>query len=125
MTAPRAAALSDALDSVDRRLIELLAVRARRDPLDPSGAQPRIADFHDSDWPVVAALGRIAFNPDRPKPPQQLLTKLRGRVADALKSRSAKSLTGLYAELFAFDTPISAALAVELRLLDAVVPTGG
>ena len=125
VTAPRAAALSDALDSVDRRLIELLAVRARRDRLDPSGAQPCIADFHDSDWPVVAALGRIAFNADRPKPPQQLLTKLRGRVADTLKSRSAKALTRLYMELFAFDTPISAALAVELRLLDAVVPTGG
>ena len=125
VNASRAATMLEALDGADRRLVEWLAQRGRNGPVAAEGAvAPSIEDFRESDWPIVARLTRTAVTAGRRKPPEELLDRLRKRVARALKSRSAQLLEDLYMELFAIDAFISAALAMELRLIDAVSAKG-
>ena len=125
VNASRAATMLEALDGADRRLVQWLAQRGRNGPVAAEGAvAPSIEDFRESDWPIVARLTRTAVTAGRRKPPDELLAKLRKRVARALKSRSAQLLEDLYMELFAIDAFISAALALELRLIDAVSAKG-
>ena len=125
VNASRAATMLEALDGADRRLVEWLAQRGRNGPVAAEGAvAPSIGDFRDSDWPIVARLTRTAVTSGRRKPPDELLAKLRKRVARALKSRSAQLLEDLYMEMFAINAFISAALAMELRLIDTVSAKG-
>ena len=129
VTAGGAAGMKDALDGVDGRLIRLLVQRARRKPpaLKPvvlKSGRATLKDFRDGDWPVIARLTGNA-SARRRKAPKDLLAKLRKRVAAALNSKSVQPLTALYTELCALDQPISAALAMELNLIDELVPATG
>ena len=129
VTADGAAGMKDALDGVDERLMNLLVQRARRRPPSLKSAplkpgRAALADFRDSDWPIVARLTGTG-SARGPKAPRELRAKLRERVVQALNSRSAQSLTRLYTTLFALDKPMSAALAMELHLIDELVPTTG
>ena len=120
VTADGAAVMKDVLDSADEGLIRSLVERARREQVAIRPGKASLPDFRDGDWPVVARLTGTS-NARRQETPKALLTKLRKRVARALDNRTVQPLQRLYAELFALDQPISAALAMELHLIDAIV----
>ena len=129
VTADGAAGMKDALDGIDERLVELLVRRARRQapalkPVTLKPGRAAIKDFRDGDWATIARLVGTA-GAGRRKVPKDLLARLRKRMVAALNAKSVRPLTALYTELFALDQPISAALAMELNLIDELVPTTG
>ncbi len=111
LTAAGAASIADSLNSVDHKLIALLAERAARSPC-PAGDTPR-ERFSAIDWRVISKFSGNARRPDT------ALRRFRKRVADAFDGGQEK-LGDQYAALFSLDAPISAHLALEFGLLDAV-----
>ena len=125
VTARTAGALQGMLDAADDRLMRRLVergLRAGRVALPPAGEA--VGSMHDADWRVAAALAGPAGRADAGPDPEGVLRRLRERVRRCLRDADGAGLRRLYDELFAFDAPISAALARELRLLDAVVNPG-
>ena len=123
VTAQSARQILTAVDKIDERYLSRLAGRARqseaRRPAQNAG------DFTDSDWPVLEYLlvnaavvqpGAGGAKPAR----RMLLQGLRKHVVDCLRSDDERPLKRLYRRLLEFDSPISAALALELRLVDAL-----
>ena len=123
VTAQTAGALQGMLETADDRLMRRLVERGLR----AGGAAPppvaeAAAAMHDADWRVAAVLAGAAVTPRLG--PEEVLARLRRRVGRCLRDSEGGELRRLYDGLFAFDAPISAALARELRLLDAVVNPG-
>ena len=111
LTARGAATIADALGSVDSEIVGLLAERAARSPC-PAGDTPR-EQFTANDWRVIGRLSGSARRPDT------ALRRFRKRVAEAFDG-GPDGLRTLYADFCALDAPISAHLALEFGLLDAV-----
>ena len=114
VTAFAAHSLGESLLDGDAKMVRTLADRGRAAP---SPARARLGQFRPSDWQVIAHLLDDSA-PRRNR--RRLLTRLRAAVADAVAADRPHALRALYARLLLLDTPISAALAVELRLLDRV-----
>ena len=129
LTAQKAKVLLRMLNETDRRMTLRIAERAfqgygpkrsrdlsvRRDP----------DVFSDSDWLIMHRLTLNRAEEDiQPKSGarERCLAAMRRRVADECeRSADASGFFRLYNELFEIDVPISAALACELRLIDALV----
>ena len=82
-------------------------------------------EFPDGDWPIMEFLlfsaGVVQAQPGGAKPARRaLLQLLRQHVATCLQNEDETLLKRLYQRLFELDTPISAALALELKLIDAI-----
>ena len=127
VTAQTAGALLDMLETADDRLMRRLVERGLRTgpaPLPPVGEAAK--SMLEADWRIAAALAGAASSgsADAGRGSEGVLKRLRERVRLCLRDSDGAGLRRLYDELFAFDAPISAALARELRLLDAVVNPG-
>ena len=127
VTAQKAGALLDMLETADDRIMRRLVERGLRAvpaPLPPVGEAAK--SMRDADWRIAAALAGAAGSgcADAGHGPEGVLKRLRERVRLCLRDSEGAELRRLYDDLFAFDAPISAALARELRLLDAVVNPG-
>ena len=123
VTSKGAAALHGALASTDGWMAERLAERARRaGGAPPTPCAEAAAGLSEGDWRVVqllcAALGGDWSGRDGPS----VLSGLRRIVGSC--ARDAAGMVRLYDALFTLDTPISAALAKELRLVDTVAAPG-
>ena len=123
VTASVAAGMRAALDDTDVWMISALAERARRAG-DAGGPAAAPDQFRESDWPLVARLTNAPGSGRAGGSPGELLGRLRRRVAKGLAKRTPKALARLYGELISADQPISAALALELRLIDELAPGG-
>ena len=125
VTARTAGALQGMLDAADDRLMRRLVERGLRagSPAPPPVGEAAGA-MHDADWRVAAALAGPAGRAGAGPGPEDVLRRLRERVRGCLREPDGAGLRRLYDELFAFDAPVSAALARELGLLDAVVNPG-
>ena len=125
VTARTAGALQGMLDAADDRLMRRLVERGLRagSPAPPPVGEAAGA-MHDADWRVAAALAGPAGRAGAGHGPEDVLRRLRERVRRCLREPDGAGLRRLYDELFAFDAPVSAALARELGLLDAVVNPG-
>ena len=126
VTARTAGTLQGMLDAADDRLMRRLVERGLRagSPAPPPVGEAAGA-MHDADWRVAAALAGPAGRAGASLDPEDVLRRLRERVRGCLREPDGAGLRRLYDELFAFDAPVSAALARELGLLDAVVNPGG
>ena len=122
VTADSASQIVEALHEVDRRLVELLVERARRNPESAARRDSVLAagELRRSDWGVVAHLAGKVRRKGGSGARKTALKKLRRKVAAALGDAKDAKLTKLYATLFLLDAPISAALAKELRLIDSI-----
>ena len=127
VTASSARQILRAVDDIDERYLSRLAGRARQG----GGRAPaqHIRDFPDSDWTIMeylllsAALAQRKAG--RAKPARgTLLQGLRKHIADCLRADDARLLKALYRRLLELDSYISAALALELRLVDALTDGG-
>ena len=123
VTAQSARQILTAVDKIDERYLSRLAGRARqseaRRPAQNAG------DFTDSDWPVLEYLlvNAAVVQPGAggaKSARRMLLQGLRKHVVDCLRSDDERPLKRLYRRLLEFDSPISAALALELRLVDTL-----
>ena len=125
VTARTAGTLQGMLDAADDRLMRRLVERGLRagSPAPPPVGEAAGA-MHDADWRVAAALAGPAGRAGAGPGPEDVLRRLRERVRGCLREPDGAGLRRLYDELFAFDAPVSAALARELGLLDAVVNPG-
>ena len=117
VTALTASRLQKRLLGGDVQMVSALADRGRSEPAPARRKRARVQDFAAGDWPVVAGL---LDAPAAIRSRNRALTQLRAVVADAVAADRPDALRQLYARLFLLDAPISAALAVELRLLDRV-----
>ena len=128
VTSMSAAALHGILSSADSWIMQRLAERglqAGLDSLPPLGAVAEA--LSRGDWSVVHRLlavseGAAEDAGTHPADGPETLERLRGVVAR--RALDAAGLGRLYGALFEMDTPISAALARELRLVDAAVAPG-
>ena len=121
ITAHTAAQIGHSLHDGDTALIQGMAQwvhQTSRQRL--KGARTRVKDFAKSDWPVIARLGGDNSEKDKREPRGALLKALRARVSACLCESNHQRLATLYADLFVLDRSISALLARELRLIDAV-----
>ena len=123
VTAQSARQILTAVDKIDERYLSRLAGRARHN--EPRRPALNVGDFNDNDWPIMEYLlinaavvqpGAGGAKPAR----RMLLQGLRKHVVDCLRSDDERPLKRLYRRLLEFDTYISAALALELRLLDVL-----
>ena len=116
--------LSDA-DEIDGEFSDRMARRARQSR--PARPAPGIQDFSGSDWRTIVylligtgAAGALPEGNGKKTNRRQLLAQLRRHVAACLKDDNDAPLARLYRKLFELDAPISAALALTLRLVDAI-----
>lgn len=114
-----------AVDEIDERYLSRLAGQARRGERPRTGLHPR--DFADGDWTVIEHLligigaGAVPTQPGRARlSRKKLLPRLRKLMSDCLRARDESPLKRLYRCLFELDRQISAALALELRLVDTL-----
>ena len=123
VTASSARQILRAVDDIDERYLSRLAGRARQGGA-RSPAQ-RLRDFTDSDFTIMeyllvnAALAQRRAGGAKPAR-GMLLQGLRRHIADCLRADDARPLKALYRRLLELDSTISAALALELRLVDAL-----
>ena len=121
ITADAAAQIGDSLHDGDTAFIEQIAHWVHRRPRPSSrGGRARVKDFARSDWDVIARLSGGTGGRSKRVSRGTRLKALRGRVATCLDESHHDGLAALYADLFLLDRPISAFLARELRLIDAV-----
>ena len=123
VTAQSARQILSAVDNFDDRYLTRLVARARRGERAGPTLYPR--DFADTDWPVIDHLligaGAVPAQAGRARLPRKtLLQRLRKHVGDGLRAGDEGPLKRLYRELFELDRPISAGLALELGLIDAI-----
>ena len=127
VTAQSASEILTEVSWIDGYYLDLLVRRARR----PGVAPPSLAvkDFSGSDWPIVNSLligaGIVQVPPDgrQQHSKRTQLRRLRKHVSACLAENNEKMLKQLYERLFELDERISAALALELRLVDRFVDT--
>ena len=121
VTADMAAALSRVIGQADTSIVELLVERARRAPRQVDRTnRTKVKQFRPTDWGVIAHLLGQAPKPGGRLPRGSLLKELRKAVDAALAAPESEALAALYGSLCALDVPISAHLAQELHLIDAV-----
>ena len=123
VTAQSARQILTAVDKIDERYLSRLVGRARHN--EPRRPALNVGDFNDNDWPIMEYLlinaavvqpGAGGAKPAR----RMLLQGLRKHIGDCLRADDERLLKRLYRRLLEFDTYISAALALELRLLDVL-----
>ena len=123
VTAQSARQILTAVDKFDDRYLTRLVARARRGEQPRTGLHPR--DFAENDWPVIEHLliGAGAVQPQAGRarlPRKALLPRLRRHVGDCLRAGDERPLKLLYRGLYEMDRHISAGLALELGLIDAI-----
>ena len=121
VTAQSARRIQAALGPLDERYLTRLVARARRSKARRPAQQD--TDFTGNDWTVMAYLLVDAGLPQAgargvKRARSMLLRALRKQVAACLRADDARPLKHLYRRLLEFDSQISAALALELRLVD-------
>ena len=123
VTAQSARQILSAVDKIDERYLTRLVGRAR------CGERRRpvltVRDFADNDWPIMEYLlisaGVVQTQPGGAKPARKtLLQRLRKHVAACLRAQDDRPFKRLYRHLLELDRYISAALALELQLIDVV-----
>ena len=123
VTAQSARQILTAVDKIDERYLSRLVGRARHN--ETRRPALNVGDFNDNDWPIMEYLltnaavvqpGAGGAKPAR----RMLLQGLRKHIGDCLRADDGRLLKRLYRRLLEFDTYISAALALELRLLDVL-----
>ena len=112
-----------AVDKIDERYLSRLVGQARRGKRPRTALHPR--DFADNDWPVMEHLlmgaGTVQTQAGRARVPRKaLLQRLRKHVGSGLRAEDEGPLKRLYRGLFEMDRHISAGLALELGLIDAI-----
>ena len=123
VTAQSARQILTAVDKIDERYLSRLVGRARQ-----SGTRrpvQSVRDFTDNDWTIMKLLlihaAVVQPGAGRAKPARgMLLQGLRKHIAACLRADDERPLKALYRRLLEFDSYISAALALELRLVDAL-----
>ena len=123
VTAQSARQILRAVDDIDERYLSRLARRARQGG--PRRPAQHVRDFTDNDWSIIEYLlvNAAVVQPGAggAKPARgMLLQGLRKHIADCLRAEDERPLKRIYRRLLAFDSPISAALALELRLVDTL-----
>ena len=123
VTVQSARQILSAVDKIDERYLTRLVVQARRGKRPGTALHPR--DFADGDWPVMEHLltgaGVVPAQAGRAKVPRKtLLQRLRQHVGAGLRAEDEGPLKRLYRGLFEMDRHISAGLALELGLIDAI-----
>lgn len=127
VTARKATEIVEIAHQLDERYLDLLVQRAK--DLEREYAQDLpVTEFDDADWPVIDHLlvnaGNIRSGNVRKGPAKtKTLRELRKYVKECLVEDN--KLNQLYQTLFDLDRPISAALAIELRLVDGFVDNDG
>ena len=123
VTVQSARQILSAVNEIDGQYLSRLACQARRSNV----RRPVLGfkDFTKGDWNIMEYLlfsaGVVQATPGDKKPNRRrLLHQLRRHVDACLQEADATQLKRLYQELFEMDTAISAALALELRLVDAL-----
>ena len=123
VTVQSARQILTAADKIDGRYLSRLAWQARCSRI----VRPalNVKDFSDGDWAIMEYLlisaGVVQATPRGKKPNRRsLLSRLRRHVDSCLQDKDATQLKRLYQGLFELDTPISAALALALRLVDVI-----
>lgn len=125
VSAAEARALHGALSDVDSHMAALLAERALQCPLD---APAPSAGAKASDRAVLEHLARGGGGARRARAGRHsvraLAARVGRRVERAVRRRDRAALTHLYRRLAQVDAPISAPLALTLRLVDRVEADG-
>ena len=123
VTAQSARQILRAVDDIDERYLSRLVGCARRNETRHPALS--LKDFTDNDWPVMEYLlvnaadvqpGAGGAKPAR----RMLLQRLRKHIAACLQADDERLLKHLYRRLLELDRYISAALALELRLVDVL-----
>ena len=123
VTAQSARQILTAVDKIDERYLARLVGRARR--CERRRPALNVSDFNDEDWPIIEYL-LIDAGVVQPRPGSAkllcgtLLKRLRKHVTACLRQDDERPLGRLYRRLLELDRYISAALALELRLLDVL-----
>ena len=124
VTAQSAREILSEVDRIDDHYLDQMVQRARHCQV----ARPALTvkDFPDSDWHIVDYLligaGIVQVQPDSGKRNCRMqLQRLRKHMSACLEQDNDQLLKQLYKRLFEFDKSISAALALELRLVDNFV----
>ncbi len=120
VTARAAEALGGSLAETDRLLVRELAERSLR-AAPPEGSAGEAAERLAGMDPMV--LARLAGTPDGG--PAEALGRLRALLAECRGSGDPEPVAGLLGRLFELDAFISPVLALELGLIDRVLPPGG
>ena len=123
VTSQSARRILTAVDKIDERYLSRLVGRARRNETQRPALNA--GDFTDNDWPIMEYLlidaAVVQPRAGGAKPARRmLLQRLRKHIAACLRADDERLLKRLYRRLLEFDTYISAALALELRLLDVL-----
>ena len=119
LTATETNALHAALRELDEGMIGLLACRALNAPSDARNV-PHRSDR--SDRKVLERLhGLVTGNHVSPKVKRRRLARTVGRAVDrACRDGDEEAITRIYRRLFEVEAPISARLALTLRLIDRI-----
>ena len=116
VTAREASVLGRSLAGTDESVLEFLASRALLAPV-----TERAIGAEGSDRPVLEALARAcARRKRRPRSIAALARLIAECVDSAIESDDRAALARIYRRLLAIDRPISARLALTLRLIDRV-----
>ena len=123
VTAQSARQILTAVDKIDERYLSRLVGRARQSEI--RRPSQNIKDFTDNDWTIMKLLlihaAVVQPGAGRAKLARgMLLQGLRKHIATCLEADDERPLKALYRRLLEFDSYISAALALELRLVDAL-----
>ena len=123
VTAQSARQILRAVDDIDERYLSRLVGCARRNET----RRPALSlkDFTDNDWPIMEYLlvnaADVQPGAGGAKPARRaLLQRLRKHIAVCLRAGDERLLKHLYRRLLELDRYISAALALELRLVDVL-----
>ena len=127
VTAQSAREILTEVDRIDEHYLDRLVQQARRSGI----VRPvlTVKDFPDSDWPIMNHLligaGIVQLLPGGGKQHSRRaqLQRLRKHMSACLAKDNGQMLKQLYKRLFEIDRAISAALALELRLVDRFVDT--
>ena len=122
VTSQSARQILTAVDKIDERYLSRLVGRARHN--ETRHPALNVGDFNDNDWPIMEYLlidaAVVQPRAGGAKPARRMLQRLRKHIAACLRADDERLLKRLYRRLLEFDTYISAALALELRLLDVL-----
>ena len=127
VTAQSAREILTEVDRIDDRYLDRLVQQARR--CQAARRALTVRDFWDCDWPVVkhlligAGLMQALTDAGKQHARRAQLQQLRKHVSACLATDNGQMLKQFYKLLFEYDRPISAALALELRLVDSFVDT--
>lgn len=123
-TAKQATVMVSAMEQLDERYLNLLVEQAQRQAQSSQVRRPALTkiDFADNDWSIIDYL-LIASGNTKSKGTEgyrdEMLERLRNHMDECLKED--EKFKQLYRSLFDLDRFISAALAVELHLVDGFV----